>query len=300
MWLTRLNAQTVFVVSDAFFGELSSMPLGLLILVAAVQGLTEFLPVSSSGHLVLIPIFTNFDYQGRVIDVAAHVGTLIAVTVYLRTEIIAITTALLRFGHSDPTNARLGMLLLLATVPVVIAGYFVNYADWHWMDMVETLAIANLGFAFLLWLGDKAQITRYGLDSLTWAPALFVGVAQICALIPGASRSGVTISAARFLGYDRITAARLSLLLSLPAITGAGLLKSLDLLKSDNTALSVDAAIVIILSAGLAWLAISWMMRWLATANFSIFVYYRVALGALLLLGLAQGWLEPIYQLASK
>ena len=269
------------------------MPLGLLILVAAVQGLTEFLPVSSSGHLVLIPIVTNFTYQGRVIDVAAHVGTLIAVALYLRTEISAIISALLRLGHSDPTNARLGMLLVVATIPVIFAGYFVNYADWHWMDMVQTLAIANLGFASLLWLGDKAPIKRHGLSSLKWASALFIGVAQICALIPGASRSGVTISAARFLGYDRVTAARLSLLLSLPTIAGAGMLKSLDLAKSGDAALGSDAAIVIFLSAGVAWLAISWMMRWLAKASFGIFVYYRMALGTFLLLGLSQGWLNP-------
>lgn len=269
------------------------MPLSLVILVATVQGLTEFLPVSSSGHLVLIPIISNFAYQGRLIDVAAHVGTLIAVAFYLRVEIITILTALLRFGRSDPANARLGILLALATVPVVIAGYFVNYADWHWLDMVQTLAIANCVFAIILWLGDIVPMKRQGLGTVTWSHALLIGVAQVCALIPGASRSGVTISAARFLGYDRITAARLSLLLSLPTITGAGLLKSIDLAKSGDTALGIDAAIVIVLSAGLAWLAISWMMRWLAKASFGIFVYYRMALGTFLLLGLSQGWLDP-------
>lgn len=270
------------------------MPLSLLFLVAAVQGLTEFLPISSSGHLVLIPIVTDFAYQGRMIDVAAHVGTLIAVAYYLRAELIAIISALLCFGRSDPLNARLGMLLILATIPVVFVGYFVNYAHWHWMDMVQTLAIANLGFAFLLWLSDNAPINRNGLDSVTWAPAILIGIAQICALIPGASRSGVTMSAARFLGYDRITAARLSLLLSLPTIAGAGLLKSLDLVKSGDMTLGSEAVIVIVLSAGLAWLSISWMMRWLAVANFGIFIYYRMALGVLLLLGLAQGWLDPV------
>ena len=122
------------------------MPLSLLILIATLQGLTEFLPVSSSGHLVLIPIITNFAYQGRLIDVAAHVGTLIAVTFYLRFEIILIITALLRLGRNDPVNARLGILLALATIPVVIAGYFVNYADWSWLDMVQTLAIAKYWF----------------------------------------------------------------------------------------------------------------------------------------------------------
>ena len=268
------------------------MPLSLLILIATVQGLTEFLPVSSSGHLVLIPVITNFAYQGRLIDVAAHVGTLIAVAFYLRVEIIAIITALFRLGRSDPVNAKLGVLLAMATIPVVVAGYYVNYADWRWLDMVQTLAIANFVFAIILWISDNVPIKKHSLDSLTWLPALLIGAAQICALIPGASRSGVTMSAARFLGYDRISAARLSLLLSLPTIAGAGLLKSVDLAKSGDSALGSDAAVIIVLSAGVAWLAISWMMRWLSTASFSIFVYYRMALGIFLLLGLSQGWLD--------
>ena len=113
------------------------MPLSLMILVAAIQGLTEFLPVSSSGHLALIPIVTVFTYQGHVIDVAAHVGTLAAVAFYLRAEIIAIVLAMLRFGRNDPDYAWLGVMLVLATIPVIIAGYIVNYADWHWLDMVQ-------------------------------------------------------------------------------------------------------------------------------------------------------------------
>ena len=269
------------------------MPLSLLILVAAIQGLTEFLPVSSSGHLVLIPIVTDFAYQGRVIDVAAHVGTLIAVAFYLRAEIIAIAVAMLRFGRTDRDHARLGIMLVLATIPVIIAGYIVNYAHWQWLDMAYSLAIANLVFAVILWLADKVPATRRDLGQIGLPHALIIGIVQICALIPGASRSGVTMSAARFLGYDRVTAARFSLLLSLPTIAGAGLLKTLDLVKSGNATLGTDAVIVAVLSAGLAWLAIRWMMCWLTTAGFGIFVYYRLALGGLLLLAVAQGWVAP-------
>ena len=269
------------------------MPLSLLILVAAIQGLTEFLPVSSSGHLVLIPIVTDFAYQGRVIDVAAHVGTLIAVIFYLRVEIIAMAVAMLRFGRNDPNHARLGIMLVLATIPVIIAGYIVNYANWQWLDMVYSLAIANLVFAVILWFADKVPAARRDLGQIGLPHALIIGIVQICALIPGASRSGVTMSAARFLGYDRVTAARFSLLLSLPTIAGAGLLKTLDLVKSSDATLGADALIVAVLSAGLAWFAIRWMMRWFATAGFGIFVYYRLALGGLLLLALAQGWVAP-------
>ena len=269
------------------------MPLRLLILVAAIQGLTEFLPVSSSGHLVLIPIVTDFAYQGRAIDVAAHVGTLAAVTFYLRVEIIAIATAVLNFGRNNPGHAQLGIMLVLATVPVIITGYIVNYANWHWLDMVYSLAIANLVFAVILWFADKVPAARRALDQIGLPHALIIGIVQICALIPGASRSGVTMSAARFLGYDLVTAARFSILLSLRKIAGAGLLKTLDLIKSSDATLGADAVIVAVLSAGLAWLAIRWMMRWFATAGFGIFVYYRLALGGLLLLALAQGWVAP-------
>jgi len=160
------------------------MPLSLLILVAAIQGLTEFLPVSSSGHLVLIPIVTDFAYQGRVIDVAAHVGTLVAVAFYLRAEIIVIALAMLRFGRNDPDHARLGIMLILATIPVIIAGYIVNYANWHWLDMVYSLAIANLVFAVILWFADKVPATRRDLGQIGLPHALIIGIVQICALIP--------------------------------------------------------------------------------------------------------------------
>ena len=269
------------------------MPLGILILVASIQGLTEFLPVSSSGHLALIPILTDFAYEGRVIDVAAHVGTLIAVVIYLRSEIIAIITALVNFGSNDKVNAQLGLAIVLATLPVIVVGYFVNYATWRWLELVQTLAIANIGFAFFLWVADKMPVTQRGIETVNWQSALIIGILQICALIPGASRSGVTMSAARCLGFDRLTAARFSLLLSLPAIAGAGLLKSFDLIESGNAELSIDAIIVMVFSAALAWIAISWMMLWLSTASFRIFIFYRFALGGVLLLALTQGWLTP-------
>ena len=167
---------------------------------------------------------------------------------------------------------------MLATIPVVIAGYFVNYADWHWLDMVQTLAIANLGFAIILWLSDNLPIKKHGLRFCDMASCTFNWRCPDLCAYSGGITFGCDYKCGPFLGYDRITAARLSLLLSLPTITGAGLLKSLDLVQTGDAALGSDVAIVIVLSAGLAWLAISWMMRWLAKASFGIFVYYRVAL----------------------
>jgi undecaprenyl-diphosphatase len=271
------------------------MPLGLLILVAVIQGLTEFLPVSSSGHLVLIPLITSYPYQGQTIDVAAHVGTLLAVLLYLRAEVIDIVSSFLGLGLRNPSNVTLGMILILATIPVVVVGYFVNYANLDWLNLVYTLALANLGGAGLLWIADKAPIRHETINSICWKRAAIIGIAQIFALIPGASRSGLTMSAARFLGFDRVVAARFSLLLSIPVISGAGVLKAKDLVEVGDLALGIDALVVVVLSTILALLAIRWMMRFLARSTFDVFVYYRLALAGLLFILLASGQINPTF-----
>ena len=267
------------------------MPFSLILIVAAIQGVTEFLPVSSSGHLVLIPLVTSHPYQGQTIDVAAHVGTLIAVLIYLRQDILNITVAIFSQGDSaKQTHHRyLGLMIVGATMPLALVGFIVNYADWHWLTLVTTIAWANIAFAGLLFVADRFGGQWHGLADMRWPAAICIGLMQICALIPGASRSGVTITAARFFNYDRITAARFSLLLSLPAIAGAGLLKSIDIIDAGNTQLGYDAATVAVLSALFALLAIRIMMSWLAKANFTIFVVYRLALGIILLTGLELG-----------
>ena len=263
------------------------MPLIMVVLVAAVQGLTEFLPVSSSGHLALIPLVTDRPYQGRAIDVAAHVGTLGAVILYLRSDLMAMITCLRPGGDAD--RRRLILLLTSATVPVILAGFVVNSLDPSWLFDLRTLAIANLVFAGLLWHADRiGAMGRHILD-MRFGAALGIGFAQCLALIPGASRSGVTMMAARYLGFDRLAAARFSLLLSIPTIAGAGLLKGADIVADGDAALGVDAALVALLSFGFALAAIGWMMRWLARADFRIFVWYRIALGCVLLLAIAGG-----------
>lgn len=259
------------------------MPIFMIILVALVQGVTEFLPISSSGHLVLIPVLTDQPYQGRTIDVAAHVGTFFAVLFFLRTDITRIIIGILSFGKHNPNDARFGLMLMAATIPVIGAGFYVNYANWNWLTMIETLAWSNLLFAMLLWGADRYGVALKNMDDVRFSSAIFIGLTQICALIPGASRSGVTMTAARMLGFDRITAARFSLLLSLPTIAGAGILKTHDLIKDGDLALGSDAALVALLSGLMAFLAMRAMMAWLARANFNIFVYYRLILGAVLL-----------------
>lgn len=263
------------------------MPIFLLVLVAAIQGLTEFLPVSSSGHLALIPIVTDQPYQGRAIDVAAHVGTLGAVLVYFWRDLLAMLTALRPGG--DGGQRRLMTMLILATIPVFIIGFIVNEIDPAWLTSIHTLAAANLIFAAALRHADRLGSVERAMGDMRLKAAVLIGLAQCLALIPGASRSGVTMTAARYLGFDRVAAARFSLLLSIPTIAGAGLLKGLDIVKDGDTALGMDAAIVAALSFGFALAAIGWMLRWLTRADFRIFVWYRLALGAALMLAIGFG-----------
>ena len=272
------------------------MPFDLILLVAVIQGVTEFLPISSSGHLALIPFISDHPYQGQTIDVAAHVGTLIAVLVYLRSDIFNITAATFRqtdsAQHAD--HRRLGMIIICATIPVAVVGFVVNYAHWHWLTSITTLAWANIAFAGLLWAADRFSKQSHGLADMRWSAAIGIGLMQICALIPGASRSGVTMTAARFFGFDRLAAARFSLLLSIPAIAGAGLLKTIDIIYAGDAQIGLDAAMVAVLSALFAWLAVRIMMSWLTRANFTIFVVYRLVLGLMLLLGLKLGLIPTI------
>jgi undecaprenyl-diphosphatase len=269
-----------------------------LFLVAVVQGITEFLPVSSSGHLVLLPRLTHFRDQGQTIDVAAHIGTLAAVMVYVRRDILAMLASLARPVSRATPHRRLIALLVVASLPVIVAGFLLEIVGPEFLRAVLIVAIANLVFAVWLWQADKGAIscdlTAHDSAQPDWQKmpfkhAFYIGLAQIFALIPGASRSGVTMTMARQLGYDRLSTARFSLLLSLPVIAGAGLLKGLSIYKGDTSVDMTATVIVAGLSFIFALLAIRWMMGWLAHANFRIFVIYRIILGILLIGLIATG-----------
>ncbi|MGC6517790.1 MAG: undecaprenyl-diphosphate phosphatase [Candidatus Puniceispirillaceae bacterium] len=257
-----------------------------LIALSLIQGITEFLPISSSGHLVLLPALTDLADQGQLLDVAAHFGTLGAVVIYVRQDIIAMTEGLLTFGRRNQQGLTLGLLVIMATIPVIIVGLIVEMLAPAVLRLALTVALANMVFAGLLYKADKDFPHHRTIDDLTMQDALIIGVMQIFALIPGTSRSGVTMTAARARGFDRISAARFSMILSVPVILGATILKSRHFFD-DNTGESLmQAGLVAGLSGVTALAAITLMMRWLAKADFKIFVYYRLALGVLLLTGL--------------
>lgn len=256
------------------------MTLVHLIVVAIVQGITEFLPISSSGHLAMVPKLACWPDQGLLIDVAVHMGTLGAVVFYLWRDVWLMLTAVTRIGvgRRDP-GVRLIIMLAIATVPVIIAGLLIHrYAGNALRDLV-VIGWATLGFGLVLYACDRFGLTKHQVEHMTRSSALLIGLAQIAALIPGASRAGVTISAARALGYDRQDAARFSMLLSIPTIIGAGALASLDLVQTGDAALQTDAVIAAGLAFVTAYIAIALMMRWLRRASFTPFVVYRIIVG---------------------
>jgi undecaprenyl-diphosphatase len=260
------------------------VPLFHILVLALVQGITEFLPVSSSGHLILVPIVTGWPDQGLASDVAAHLGTLAAVLVYFWRDVARMVTGLARLlaGRRDP-GARLALNLVLATLPALPAGFLVHLYAGEAFRSLEVLAWAMIGFGLVLYAGDRIGYAAGKIDKMGAGQALVIGLAQCLAFIPGTSRSGITMVAARLLGYERTEAARFSFLLSIPAILAAAALEGGRMLRGERLAQWQDMALTAGLSAIAGLLAIAFMMRWLRHAGFGIFIVYRLLFGAVLL-----------------
>lgn len=267
------------------------MPILHIAILALIQGVTEFLPISSSGHLVLVPVLAGWPDQGLTIDVAVHVGTLGAVLLYFWRDLGLMahgTVQVARGGRANP-GAKLFFLLVAASVPVVVAGFLVNRYWPNGFRSVEVIGWTTLGFGIVLWLTDRMGMTMRRIDHLGWSDALVIGLAQTLALVPGTSRAGITMSAARLLGMERTDAARFSMLLSIPTILGAGVLKGIDLYGTNDPVLTANAFIAASLAFITALVAIAILMAWLKRATFTPFVVYRVILGTGLL-ALSYGW----------
>ena len=265
------------------------MDLLQLVVLAVVQGVTEFLPISSSGHLVLVPKLTDWPDQGLMIDVAVHVGSLGAVVVYLARDLRDMLTGTIRGegGLMGPPGRRLVVLVAIATVPVVLVGAAVS-GVLDGLRRLDVIGWTMLVFGVALWAADQRCRAHRPLESLGVPGALAIGCAQVLALVPGTSRAGITMTAARVLGLERTAAARFSMLLSIPTITAAGLLLGVELVWLGELALTRDALVGGALAFVSALIAIILMMRWLRHASFTPFVVYRVALG-LVLLAVAYG-----------
>ena len=262
------------------------MPLFHLFLVAAIQGLTEFLPVSSSGHLILLPNLTGLQDQGQVIDVAVHVGTLFAVILYFWSDVRLAVSGLphLVRGRVDRPGARLALCLVIATIPVIVLGLLLKLTGLD--DLMRSTALIGwtmLIFGLVLYWTDRTGPQTMPAEFWTIRHALIMGLWQAVALIPGTSRSGITISAGRYLGYTRHGAAKLAMLMSIPTILASGVVLGAEVALTANAAAARDAAIAAVFAFVAALLALVFMMRLLRSVSFSPYVIYRVILGLVLL-----------------
>ncbi len=262
------------------------MPLLQLILVAVIQGLTEFLPVSSSAHLILLPSLAGMQDQGPLIDVSVHVGTLGAVVLFFRSEVrlALIGTGRVLRGRLDSPEARLALGLAIATVPAVLFGALLVLTGLNdALRSVKVIGWAMLVFGIVLYWADRTGGTDRTDADWTLKHAVIMGLWQAVALIPGTSRSGITITGARLLGYARTDAARLSMLMSIPVIAASGTLLALDAVGNADAAMFRDGAVAAALALVSALLALSLMMRLLRSISFTPYVIYRIALGVALL-----------------
>ncbi|WP_415893666.1 undecaprenyl-diphosphate phosphatase [Neptuniibacter sp. PT8_73] len=255
-----------------------------VIILALLQGLTEFLPISSSAHLILPSQLLDWPDQGLAFDVGVHVGTLLAVVAYFRQDLVQMFCAWLQSlsGHHSP-NSRLAWLVILATLPAMFVGFVLNdFIDQNLRSML-VIAGTTLIFGALLCWADLFRAETRQIDSLKVKDALVIGCAQALALIPGTSRSGITISAALMLGLERQAAARYSFLLSVPIILGAGLVKGLDLYAQGESAPWLMVALGTLIAGISAFSCIHFFLKWLDRIGMQPFVVYRMILGIFLL-----------------
>jgi undecaprenyl-diphosphatase len=278
----------------------------IAVLLGLVQGATEFLPISSTAHLTLsgklLGLINSAHPEAWTAFIAVmQLGTLVAVVVYFRRDVAGMAAALtgdlrtrgIRFPDYS-RDARLALHIVVGTVPVVLIGFaFKDIIEGALTKTTAVMASSLIGLALLLWLAERLSKHTRTIADMTWTDALVIGTAQALALIPGSSRSGTTLTAGLFLGFRRDDAARFSFLLSIPAVLASG---AFEMLRIDPSVFDLGLGNLVIgtvVSAVSGYAAIAWLLKYLRSHSAMIFVWYRLVLGALLLLLLARGLIEP-------
>jgi undecaprenyl-diphosphatase len=268
------------------------MPLYQAIVLAIVQGLTEFLPISSTAHLTLFPWLFGWEDPGLTFDVALHAGTLVAVAVYFWRMWVDMLMSLAGVGPADAETKRqerrLFWLLVIGTIPGGLAGWLFENAAETKLRSPFIIAAALIIVGLMMWWGDHISARNHNLNEVNLKDAIVVGISQAFAVIPGVSRSGATMTGGLFCGMKRETSARFSFLLSTPIIAGAALKKGLEMYHEGiPAAMRLPLIVGVIISAIVGYLVIAGLMRYLERRTFKIFVVYRLALGVIVLL---LGW----------
>ena len=266
-----------------------------IIILSFLQGLTEFLPISSSAHLVIPSQIGIWSDQGLTFDVAVHFGSLFAVIIYFRREVrdlihqfFALVGKILTFkldfrNELGRTEDIINLVhLLVATIPILLAGFILKDIAENQLRSLPIIATSTILFGLILWLADSKRTIQKNQTRMNMSRAFLIGIAQIAAIIPGASRSGVTISAALFLGIDRERASRFSIMLGIPTICGAMALLTSQIPTADLSSISISFMGAVLISFFVAYASIHYFLKYVSQWGFFPFVIYRLCLGAFL------------------
>ena len=244
-----------------------------ILILSAIQGISEFLPISSSAHLILISNFYDFKTSSLLIDISLHLGSLFAIMFYFKKDIFDLKN-----------NKRLLGLIMVGSIPLMIFGYILHSSDLiYFVRNVEIIAWTTLFFGLILYFSDQGKTEKNISKNLNLKSIIFIGIFQILALIPGVSRAGITITAARFLNYNRVDSTKISFLLSIPALIGASSLGITDAFKQ-TLEINYLSIIAIILSFLFSFITVKYFLKYVNNFSLNIFVIYRVFLGIILLL----------------
>ena len=244
-----------------------------IIILSAIQGITEFLPVSSSSHLIIVSEYLEFENQSLSIDVSLHIGSFFAVLLYFYKDII-----------NFYVNKILFFKILISSLPVMIIGYLLIETNYiQKIRSLETVAWSTIIFGILLFISDKFKLKKNIKNNFNFQSAIFIGILQIFSLIPGVSRSGIAITAARFLKFERTDAAKISFLLSIPILGAVSIFGLTNILLSENNNFAELNLFAIFLSFIFSFITIKYFLGFIKKFNLNVFVYYRVILGSILL-----------------
>ncbi len=261
------------------------MPILPIIFLGLLQGITEFLPISSSAHLILAPYLLNFENQSLIIDVCLHIGTLLAVIIYFRQDVLGYLRSipkLLTKNTNDETKDLKN--LIVATIPILIVGGIIFATGF--VDLLrnfQVIGFATIFFALLLYFADFKSQNSITLSRLDFKKIFIIGCYQILAIIPGTSRAGVIYTACRFYKTSRVESAKFSMLLSIPTILLSSFIPLIEIVKTGNLELTVNALIAIVVAFFTAMISINFLLKWVASHTMLPFVIYRIVLGSIIL-----------------
>ncbi|NCO76183.1 MAG: undecaprenyl-diphosphate phosphatase [Cyanobacteria bacterium] len=291
--LTLFTQPLIFAQSDNVVTETSTVSINLFqaFILGLIQGLTEFLPISSTAHLKVIPVALGWGDPGVAYTAIIQLGSIIAVLWYFRQDLIHLTTGILKSVKTKNYNTqefKMGLGIIIGTIPIIIVGLalkiLVPDLDNSSFRSLTTIAIASIVMAILLGVAEKISTHKRNFEQLSTKDGILMGLAQSLALIPGVSRSGSTITAGLFMNLERETAARFSFLLGIPAITLAGLVELKDAFSQGLNSVSIFPLVVGVISAWIfSYLAIAWLILFLQKQNTWVFVWYRLVFGIVIL-----------------